>query len=346
MKYEQYFDDWHDSGYDIKVSSFMDQSLWEIVYLKGYYFKKIIGVLKGHIRRLRDIFRISKYDVIYIHMWVTPYGSTIFERTFLKLANKVIFDLEDMPSIQKINRKKLVNPITQFIKNPKKQIYLIKNSNHVITSSPFANEKCMKINKYKACTYITSSVDTNKFVPSQLKDPEESIVTVGWTGTFSSKPYLEEIEDILIALAKTTKYKLHIISNFNYSLENVNLKVIKWTKEREVKDLQEFDIGLYPLPSNKWIEGKSGLKAIQYLAFGIPTVASNVGNTPNVIDHEINGILVNKKDEWIKSLKKLINNPKLRIQMGENARKKALNNYSLEVVSNSYAKVFKSIQDQ
>ena len=147
-------------------------------------------------------------------------------------------------------------------------------------------------------------------------------------------------------LAKSTKFKLHIISNFNYSLENVNLKVIKWTKEREIKDLQEFDIGLYPLPSNKWVEGKSGLKAIQYLAMGIPTVANNVGNTPNVIDHEINGILVNKKDEWIKSLKELINNPKLRIRMGENARRKALNNYSLEVVSNSYAKVFKSIQSQ
>ena len=73
---------------------------------------------------------------------------------------------------------------------------------------------------------------------------------------------------------------------------------------------------------------------------------SGTPNTPNVIDHEINGILVNKKDEWIKSLKKLINNPKLRIQMGDNARKKALNNYSLEVVSNSYAKVFKSIQGQ
>ena len=197
LKYEQYFNDWHDSGYDIEVSSFMDQNLWEIIYLKGFWLKKLIGVLKGHMRRLRDIFRISKYDVIYIFMWVTPFGSTIFERIFLKLANKVIFDLEDMPSNQKINRKKLVNPITQFIKNPKKQIYLTKHSNHVITSSPFLNQTCMKINKYNACTYITSSVNTNRFVPSQPKDPEKSLITLGWTGTFSSKPYLEEIEDIL-----------------------------------------------------------------------------------------------------------------------------------------------------
>ena len=343
LKYEQYFDYWSQLGYDITVSNFMDENLWEVVYLKGFLFKKFIGVIKGHIRRIKDIFRISQYNIVYVFMWVTPFGTTILERIYLKFANKVIFDLEDMPSKQTISRKKLINPITAFIKNPKKQLYLIEHSHHVITSSPYLNQICMGINKYKACTYITASVDTKVFIPSQSKKKDKSPIIVGWTGTFSSKSYLEDIEDVLQELAKTTKYRLHIISNFDYELENVDVKSIKWTKEKEVEDLKQFDIGLYPLPFNKWIEGKSGLKAIQYLAFGIPTVASNSGNTPNVIDDNVNGILVTTKEEWIRSLKELINNAHLRIEMGENARKKAIQNYSIEVVSKLYANVLKSL---
>ena len=67
-----------------------------------------------------------------------------------------------------------------------------------------------------------------------------------------------------------------------------NYKSIIWKSKTEVDDLKVIDIGLYPLPKEEWVKGKSGLKAIQYMAFGIPTVASNVGNTPNIISNNIN----------------------------------------------------------
>ena len=35
LKYEQYFDDWTGNGYDVVVSNFMDNDLWEIVYFKN-----------------------------------------------------------------------------------------------------------------------------------------------------------------------------------------------------------------------------------------------------------------------------------------------------------------------
>ncbi len=68
LKYEQYFDDWRSQGYEITVAPFMDMALWRITYERGRYPAKIAGVLRGYLRRLRDVFRIRNFDAVYIHI--------------------------------------------------------------------------------------------------------------------------------------------------------------------------------------------------------------------------------------------------------------------------------------
>ena len=133
------------------------------------------------------------------------------------------------------------------------------------------------------------------------------------------------------------------LTNFEYSIPGVDLEVIQWTKEKEVADLQGIDIGLYPLPQNKWVLGKSGLKALQYMAFGLPTVATNVGTTPKIIQHMDNGILVEKENEWIEALEILIQKPELRKKLGNNARQTILLSYSTDVIGELYLKVLREL---
>ena len=338
LKYEQYLKDWENLGYTIKISNFMDNYLWKILYKKGNFFKKIYGIFRGYIRRLKDIFSLGKYDIVYIFMWVTPFGTTFFERLFVLMSKKIIFDLEDNVLLKNTARNKnSPNPLSFLLKNPNKQLFLVAKSNYVITSSPALEEICKKINIYSNAIYITSSVNTEKFRPKSFNENKKCVI--GWTGTFSSKEYIESIEDILQELAKKVDFQLHIIGNFDYKLDNVDLKVSEWNLKEEVKQMQTFDIGIYPLPNNDWVDGKSGLKAIQYLSFGIPTVATNVGNTPNVINHGEEGLLVKTKKEWVSALKKLITDKELRRQMGKKARIKAEEKYSQKIVCDSYVKV-------
>ena len=346
LKYEQYFQSWIENGYDVKVSSFLDLNTWGVAYKKGFWLQKLAGIFRGHMRRLRDIFRLNCYDCIYIHMWVTPFGSSFFERLFLMASKKVIFDLEDFVIYnQGIPQKEVINRVGRFFKNPNKQHVLIKNANHVITSSPALEDYCRAKNKYALATYITSSVDTDKFIPSS-RGTQGPKVVIGWTGTFSSKPYLDEIKDVFQELTKKIQFKLHIICNFDYDLDGVDLKVIQWSRENEVSDLQALDIGIYPLPYNDWINGKSGLKAIQYMAFGIPTVASNTGNTPNIITHRVHGLLVDTKDDWIKSLESLVKDPLLRRSMGSNARNKCIAKYSISSTRKKYSQILNDLTSQ
>jgi len=339
LKYEQYFQDWEHCGYDITVSSFMDMKLWGVVYSKGHYTKKILGTLRGYWRRFFDLFRVAKYDAVYVFMWVTPLGSSFFERLVRILAKRLIYDIEDNVLMEKSND---LNPFIKLLKGRGKTDYLIKTANHIITSSPFLNAYCLTKNINKSCTYISSSVDTNRFLPVNSYS-NDNIVTVGWTGTFSSRIYLDLLTDVFQNLSKRCRFKLRIIGNFDYELLGVDLEVIRWTKEKEVEDLQGIDIGIYPLTQDEWVAGKSGLKAIQYMAFGLPTIATHVGTTPRIITHKENGWLVKTNEEWTDALETLINNPELRKKLGENARQSVLENYSTKVITHQYLSILDNV---
>ena len=66
----------------------------------------------------------------------------------------------------------------------------------------------------------------------------------------------------------------------------------------EVQDLQEIDIGLYPLPDEEWVLGKSGLRALQYMGLGIPIVTTKIGANSRIIQDGENGFLVSDQKEW------------------------------------------------
>jgi glycosyltransferase involved in cell wall biosynthesis len=321
----------------------MDLALWKIVYSKGNLRGKILGVLRGHGRRLRDIFRIRNYDLVYVFMWVTPFGTPALEWLTRKFAKRLIYDVEDNVLVeQNLSSAQNPNPLAALLKSKAKTKLLIAQADHVISSSPFLNDYCLKLNHKKACTYISSSVDTDRFLPATPYKNDKTVV-IGWTGTYSSKVFLELLENVWKRLAQRVKFKLLVIGNFTYSIPGIDLEMVQWTAEHEVRDLQRFDIGVYPLPIDEWVLGKSGLKAIQYMAFGLPCVATKVGTTPLLIENGVNGILVESEDEWVEALEQLIKDAKARKKIGQAARKDAVENYSLHAIAQDYDLILQQV---
>jgi glycosyltransferase involved in cell wall biosynthesis len=201
---------------------------------------------------------------------------------------------------------------------------------------------CLALNRNGACTYISSSVDADRFVPAN-RYSNDVPVTIGWTGTFSSRPYLDLLRPVLQQLAKERGFRLRVIGNFDYELAGVELEVLRWNAEEEVEQLQGIDIGVYPLAFDDWVGGKSGLKAIQYMMLGLPCVATDVGTTPLIIRHEENGLLVKSQAEWLDALRRLLDDPGLRRRLGEQARRDAVANYSVKAVAEDYRRVLASV---
>jgi len=339
LKYEQYFEHWRENGYDIEVSSFMDVRMWRIVYTKGNYLGKIFGTLRGYCRRISHISCASQFDLVYVFMWVTPFGSSFFERVLRSLSRRLVYDIEDNVWMETSNE---LNAIARFFKGVGKTKFLIEMADHVITSSPFLNNYCLGLNRNVSCTYISSSVDIKRFLPSN-SFTNKGGVTIGWTGTFSSKIYLDLLRDVFIKLRERCDFKLLVIGNFQYELPGVDIEVVQWTKEREVEDMQRIDIGVYPLAVDDWVLGKSGLKAIQYMAFGLPTVATNIGTASSIIQHGENGWLVRSDDEWIAALEALVISPELRLRLGAAARATVVEKYSTSAIKSCYFEILEGI---
>jgi glycosyltransferase involved in cell wall biosynthesis len=151
------------------------------------------------------------------------------------------------------------------------------------------------------------------------------------------------LRDVFRKLAARVNFRLKVIGNFDYDLAGIDLEVVRWSAEREVDDLQTFDIGVYPLPLDDWVLGKSGLKAIQYMAFGLPTVATRVGTTPRIIRDGENGLLVESEEEWVDALERLVKDPELRRRLGQAARRDAEAYYSTKAVAAQYRSVLASV---
>ena len=335
LKYEQYIADWQANSYRVDISPYMRMPMWNIVHKKGHALQKILYAIEGIFKRAIDAFKLGKYDIVYVHMYVTPIGTSFFERLYRALSKKMIFDLEDN---RFLGANKETSGVAQLLRSIAKTSYLVKKSDHVITSSPALNDFCLELNIKRKCTYISSSINTERFVPNNNYSNDKKI-TVGWTGTFSSRPYLDLLRPVFIELKKHRDFKLLVIGNFEYSFPEMDIEMIQWSAENEVADLQKIDIGLYPLPTDSWVMGKSGLKAIQYMAFGLPCVSTDVSTVQRFVRNNENGFLVTTDEEWVAVLINLIDNPAIRRRVGENARRTVLEKFSTDVVKKQYLKV-------
>jgi glycosyltransferase involved in cell wall biosynthesis len=338
LKYEQYFAHFEANGFVLETSSFVDNDFWEIIYKPGYLLRKISGTARGYVRRFLDLFRLHRYDIIYIHLWATPLGPPFFEWMIRKLSNKIVYDIDDM--IYK-SEGSAMNNLVYMLKGKNKSIALMQYADHVITCTPdlndFAKQYCAN------CTDISSTLDTERMFPVNTYTNDKPVV-IGWTGTHSTVPYLYLLTNVLQQLAKERTFKLRVIGNFKFEMANVDVEYFDWNKEDEAKQLQGIDIGIYPLPTDAWVMGKSGLKALTYMTFALPVVATNIGAAINrVITENKNGFLVKTEEEWLEKLKYLIDNPTERARIGKNARQTVLDKFSIEANKPVYLGVLKSL---
>jgi L-malate glycosyltransferase len=336
LKYEQYITHWQQQGYIVTIKPFMTPGLYRIVHQQGNIIAKIAFTIWGIISRLWLCLFVPRYSMVYIFMYVSPLGGNWFEALYCRLAKKVIFDLEDN---RLLGSSKETSGLAQKLRSTAKTEYLVKHAHHVITSSPDLNEICLGINKYMQCTYVPASIDTDRFVPVNTYDNNDTVV-IGWTGTFSTKPYLDLLRPMFIELSKHRQFKLLVIGNFDYEFPEINMQYVPWSAAQEVALMQQIDIGVYPLPiDDEWIGGKSGLKAIQYMAFGVPAVCTNIGNVQRFIIHNVNGVLVNTQQQWVEALIQLIDKPTERKRVGEAGRNTVLQQFSKQVVAKQYLKI-------
>ncbi|HOU99139.1 MAG TPA: glycosyltransferase family 4 protein [Bacteroidales bacterium] len=342
LKFEQYYNYFEENGFQVTVSSFVTKQFWKILYKEGYFFKKAYFTLIGYFIRFLDLFRLYRYDIVYVHLWVTPLGPPLFERLVKFFSKKIIYDIDDMVFL---GHSSDANKSFKALKGTQKMIFLMRIADHVITCTPVLDKFVHKFNP--KTTDISSTINTDTYKIKEFLTFNKPII-IGWSGSHSTSIYLKLLEPVFQELLnKGIEFKVLVIGNKDFSFENKNIKTeaISWNLENEVNDLMRFDIGVYPLPFEQWVYGKSGLKALQYMALGIPTIATAIGANYRIINHGKNGFLVEKNDiqKWVEYILHIINDIDFARELGKNARKTVLEKFSVEANKEIYLNVLKSV---
>lgn len=337
LKYEQYFSAFEQAGYQVTVSPFMSESFQKIVYTKGDFVKKTLWTIAGYIKRIRDLFTLGRYDIIYVFLWVVPFAPPVFEKLTRRLAKKLIYDIDDLVFM---NRPSAINPLIHYLRSPLNPISLMKSADHVITCTPFLDQFVRQYNQHT--TDISSTINTEKYKP-KTDYKIKGKLTIGWSGSHSTAHYLHLLDEVFRTLSKKYHFTLLVMGAPDFVIEGVHVEALPWEEKYEVEVISRFDIGVYPLPDEQWVYGKSGLKAIQYMSLGIPTIASAIGTNFRVIDNGVSGFLVTDDNEWIEKLCILINDESLRKNIGQQARVKVEREFSVHANTQKYLDVLASM---
>ena len=322
---------------EITYSPFETAELREILYQNGYTLKKMQAVLRNMNRRRSEVKSLKEFDLVYIFREAAIFGLAWFERKIANSGVPMIFDFDDAVFVA---YKSPSNGYLSYLKFPNKIGEICKLSAHVMAGNQYLADYAKQFNEN--VTIVPTTIDTEKYrVVEKEENPE--IITIGWSGSFSTVQHLDTIRKVFQELAKEEKYRLRVIGTPDYKFLGVETEAIQWKSATEIEDLQKIDIGVMPLPDDQWSKGKCGLKALQYMALGIPTICSPVGVNSTIIQDGENGFIADGKDEWIEKLKKLLHSFELRKKFGLAGRKTVEESYSAKSQAPKVFEIFQSV---
>ncbi|HYE29643.1 MAG TPA: glycosyltransferase family 4 protein [Allosphingosinicella sp.] len=191
---------------------------------------------------------------------------------------------------------------------------------------------------------LPTVVDTGVYRPAAAR-PDERPLTIGWIGSPSTWPYMRPLLPLLRELVASRGVRIRVVGAGVTARDDAfpGLDLVEWSEEREVDEVRAMDIGVMPLPDDIWARGKCGYKLIQYMACGLPVVASPVGVNSEIISPGGNGFLATGEEEWRAALLKLIEDPDLRSAFGAVGRRRVEDHYSLHVHAPRLAGLLRSL---
>ena len=261
------------------------------------------------------------YDIVYIQKLDLRADLYTWLR---RRAKKIIYDIDDAVFLNEFRRKRVDEQIQTSDLTIVASEYLVAhvqtlNANVAVLPTPIDTDR------YRPRPTISSDD------PETRADPESRAITIGWIGSEPNTKYLElaspSLHELSLRFGKRIQFSFIGADPQQLSLRPIN--VYPWSLESELTHLHSFDIGIMPLPdSDEWAAGKAGYKLLQYMASGIPCVASPIGANKTIIRHGENGFLASGQSEWVHYLGQLIDSPALRHAMGTQGRKIAEESYS------------------
>ncbi|HET6534962.1 MAG TPA: glycosyltransferase family 4 protein [Sphingomicrobium sp.] len=280
------------------------------------------ALLRSYARRFAELFRGPGADVLWVHAELFPYLPAMFDRLAFRHGIPVIYDWDDAFFL---NYNESRNPLIRLMLRGKIE-RLIASASAATCGNEFL---CDYAARYCPDSMLLPTVvDTDVYRPDVR---ERERLVIGWIGSPTTWGNVRPIFPLLREICAETNACFRVVGAGTDAEADrfPGMEFVAWSEESEVAEVQGFDIGIMPLIDAPFERGKSGYKLVQYMACGIPAIASPVGANKTVLGAG-SGCFATTDDEWSAALRRLIADAALRKRLGDEGRERAIAHYSLQ----------------
>ncbi|GAA6201282.1 glycosyltransferase family 4 protein [Aquicoccus sp. SU-CL01552] len=324
-------------GLNVQVAPFFDDAHLRVLY-SGQGVRRSIS--RYMLQRIGQMRQGPALDLIWLEKEALPWVPWLVERAFLPRGVPIVSDYDDaifhrydkhrLGAVRGVLGGKIGRVMAASALVTVGNSYL---GNHARRAGAARVETVPTVVDLEAYQVRPGSVD-------------ENAQRIGWIGTPQTWHELAHpIHDILNPLLEEHRALFRAVGAGMQPEVRGTLEVLPWSEEAEVALIQSMDIGVMPLPDTPWARGKCGYKLIQYMACGLPVVASPVGVNRDIVEHGVNGFLAASEDGWREAIETLLGNADLRRRMGAAGRRRVEEQYSLQVWGPRVAQMLREVAE-
>lgn len=303
------------------ISPLFNDSMLMYKYQNSGY--NLLDLLLAFGRRIYALLKANKFDVIWIEKEALPWFPVHLEKFLLRKARYVLdYDDAVFHNYDKHRLRWVRLLLGRRIDT------LMANAKLVIAGNRYLADRAISASASRV-EIMPSVVDLVRYAPKQSYNYVTKPVIV-WIGSPSSIQYLLDLAAPLEVLSSRHLYTLRVIGGGSITIPGVDVVSLPWSEDTEAALISECDVGIMPLRDTPWEQGKCAYKLIQYMACGLPTVASPIGVNNEVVVEGETGFFADTPTGWLEQLDKLLSDADLRHRLGQAGRQRVESKYCLQ----------------
>ena len=298
----------------------IDDAMLADRYARGAYRKR--QLLSAYLRRWRAMRRRSDFDLVLVEKEALPWLPASLELALLSGIPYAIdmddavfhgYDMHESWVVRRLLGRRLDR--------------LMAHSRLVLAGNRYLGARA-RLAGARTIALIPTVVDLARYPAHVPLGPVQDLRIV-WIGSPSTVRYLQAVAPALRELARDHRFRLRVIGA-PFQWPGLDVEQVAWSEESEVEAIRGCQIGIMPLPDTPWEQGKCGYKLIQYMACGLPVVASPVGANRQIVVGGSSGLFATTPEEWTSALATLLADRGMRGRMGRNGRNRVEENFSMQ----------------
>ena len=291
--------------------------------------------LEDYGRRVKQLLASRDSDVLWVYAELLPFFPALLERLAAG-GTPIVYDYDDAFFH---NYDQSPNPLVRAVLG-RKHATLLKRAAACCCGNSYVADFAFRY--CRRTIIVPTVVDTEAYFPAPR---DGGPPTIGWIGSPSTWRGVRPILPVLREIVAAHDARFLVIGAGHAAEADrfPGMELHDWSEASEIGNVQAMDVGIMPLLDRPFERGKSGYKLIQYMACGLPVVASPVGVNAQIVKDGANGILVSTDAQWREALARLLTDAVLRRRLGASGREQALERYSLDSQKGRLVTLFQSL---